>query len=202
MAHKIPTFTPKDSALLLIDHQIGTMQLIKNIPLDVVKRNALALAKVAKILNMPVVLTSSQEEMFQGPLLPELADIVPDAFAARIKRTGIVNAWDDKNFVAAVEKAARKNLVMAGVTTDICLVFPAISAVRAGYSVQAVMDASGSPFDLSEEMARRRMEREGVILTATNTVIAELTYDWSLPAAAKVREVLDGEVMAEVMPKH
>jgi hypothetical protein len=91
---------------------------------------------------------------------------------------------------------------MAGVTTDICLVFPAISAVRAAYSVQAVMDASGSPFELSENMARRRMEGEGVVLTATNTVIAELTRDWSLPVAAKVQEVLYADVMAEVMPKH
>ena len=202
MHQEIPTFAPKNSALLLIDHQTGTMQLIKNIPLAVAKRNALALAKVAKILNMPVVLTSSQEEMFQGPLLPELADIVPEAFAARVKRTGIVNAWDDKNFVAAVEKTGRKNLVMAGVTTDICLVFPAISAVRAGYNVQAVMDASGSPFELSEEMARRRMEGEGIVLTATNTMIAELTQDWSQPLAPKIREVLHGEVMAEVLPQH
>ena len=202
MDRQIPTFTPQNSALLLIDHQTGTMQLIKNMPLAVVKRNALALAKVATILNCPVVLTSSQEEMFQGPLLPELADIVPNAFAARIKRTGIVNAWDDKNFVAAVEKTGRKNLIMAGVTTDICLVFPAISAVRAGYSVQAVMDASGSPFELSEEMARRRMEREGVVLTAANTVIAELTGDWSLPVAAKIREVLHADVMGDVMPSH
>jgi nicotinamidase-related amidase len=202
MPNKIPTFTPKNSALLLIDHQTGTMQLIKNMPLAVVKRNALALAKIAKILNMPVVLTSSQEEMFQGPLLPELADIVPDAFAVRVKRTGIVNAWDDKNLVTAVEKTGRENLVMAGVTTDICLVFPAISAIRAGYSVQAVMDASGSPFELSEEMARRRMEGEGVVLTAANTVIAELTSDWSLPVAAKVSEVLFADVMGGVMPKH
>jgi len=202
MRNQIPTFTPENASLVLIDHQTGTMQLIKNMPLNVVKRNALALAKVAKILNMPIVLTSSQEEMFQGPLLPELAQIVPEAFAARIKRTGIVNAWVDKNFVAAVEKTGRKNLVMSGVTTDICLVFPAISAVRAAYSVQAVMDASGSPFELSENMARRRMEGEGVVLTATNTVIAELTRDWSLPVAAKVREVLHADVMAEVMPKH
>jgi nicotinamidase-related amidase len=202
MRNQIPSFTPENASLVLIDHQTGTMQLIKNMPLNVVKRNALALAKVAKILNMPIVLTSSQEEMFQGPLLPELAQIVPEAFAARIKRTGIVNAWVDKNFVAAVEKTGRKNLVMAGVTTDICLVFPAISAVRAAYSVQAVMDASGSPFELSENMARRRMEGEGVVLTATNTVIAELTRDWSLPVAAKVQEVLYADVMAEVMPKH
>jgi nicotinamidase-related amidase len=197
----IPAFTPKNSALLLIDHQVGTMQLIKNLPLPAVKRNALALAKVARILEMPVVLTTSVEEQFQGPLLPELEQIVPEAFATRIKRTGIVNAWNDKNFVAAVEKTGRKNLVMAGVTTDICLVFPAIDAVRAGYEVQAVIDAGGSPFEVSEEMARRRMEAEGVVMTATNTVIAELTADWSTPAAAKVLEVLLGEVMSEALPK-
>src|SRR5262249_56476403 len=129
-----------------------------------------ALAKVAKILNMPVVLTSWQEEMFQGPLLPELADIVPDAFAARIKRTGIVNAWDDKNFVTAVKKTRRKNLVMAGVTTDICLVFPAISAVRAGYRVQAVMDASGSPFELSGDIGPRGMGGGGGVFAGAHNI--------------------------------
>lgn len=202
MNQKIPFFTPKNAALLLIDHQIGTMQLIKNMPFAVAKRNALALAKVARILELPVVLTSSQEDMFQGPMLPEFGTIIPEAFAARVKRTGIVNAWDDKNFVSAVKENGRKNLVMAGVTTDICLVFPAISAVRAGYGVQAVIDASGSPFELSEDMARRRMEAEGVTLTATNTIIAELSFDWSLPAAAKVNEVLQGDVLADVLPPH
>jgi nicotinamidase-related amidase len=167
----------------------------------VAERNALARAKIAKILDMPVVLTSSREDQFQGPLLPELADIVPDAFAARIKRTGIVNAWSDKNFLAAVEKTGRKNLVMAGVTTDICLVFPAIDAVRAGFKVQAVIDAGGSPFELSEEMARRRMQAEGVVMTATNTVVAELTADWSSPVAPRVLDVLLTDVMGEVLPK-
>jgi len=196
----IPAFTSADSALVLIDHQNGTMQLIKNIPLAVVKRNALALAKAAKVLNLPVVLTSSQEENFQGPLLAELKELLPDAFAARVKRSGIVSAWDDPNFVAAVKRAGRKNLVMAGVTTDICLVFPAISAVRAGYYVQAVIDAGGSPFDLSEEMARRRMEREGVVLTATNTLLAELTHDWSRPEGKQIQEILNKDVLHDVLP--
>ena len=82
------TFAPSDSALLLIDHQVGTMKLIKNIPLEVVKRNTLALAKTAKILGIPVVLTSSQEQNVQGALLPELQGILPEAFATRIKRAG------------------------------------------------------------------------------------------------------------------
>jgi nicotinamidase-related amidase len=191
----ITAFNSSNSALLLIDHQIGTMKLIKTIPLEVVKRNALALAKVAKILNLPVVLTSSLEEEFQGPLLPEFKEIVPEAFSARVKRVGIVNAWDDANFKAAVEKTQRRNLIMAGVTTDVCLVFPAIGAVRDGYQVQAVLDASGSPFELSEEMARRRMEREGVVLTATNTLIAELAQEWSSPAGRQLQKV-----MREVLP--
>ena len=198
MTAKMPTFTPADSALLLIDHQTGTMQLIKNIPLDVATRNTIALAKTAKILNIPVVLTSSQEQNLQGPLLPELEQILPDAFAARVKRAGIVNAWNDPNFVAAVKKTGRKNLIMAGVTTDVCLVFPAISAVREGFNVQAVMDASGSPFEISEEMSRRRMENEGVVLSATNTLMAELAQDWSRPEGGQLLGILFNEVLPKI----
>jgi nicotinamidase-related amidase len=192
------TFTPSDSALLLIDHQVGTMKLIKNIPLEVVKRNTLALAKTAKILGMTVVLTSSQEKNIQGPLLPELEGLLPEAFAARVKRAGIVNAWSDSSFKAAVEKTQRRNLIMAGVTTDVCLVFPTISACREGYQVQAVMDASGSPYDISEEMSRRRMEREGVVLTATNTLIAELAQDWSRPEGGQLLGILFQEVLPKI----
>ena len=194
----IGTFSSSDSALLLIDHQLGTMKLIKNIPLDLVRRNTLALAKTAKILSLPVVLTSSQEENLQGPLMPELEQILPKAFAARIKRAGIVNAWNDPNFKKAVETMGRRNLIMAGVTTDVCLVYPSISACRDGYQVQAVMDASGSPYELSEEMARRRMEREGVVLTATNTLIAELAQDWSRPEGSQLLGILFQEVLPPI----
>lgn len=167
-------FVPEQSALLLIDHQVGTMQLIKNIPVTDAKRFTLALAKAAKILGLPVVLTSSQEDRVQGPLMPELSQLLPDAFERRVKRGGIVNAWNDPNFKAAVEATGRRQIIMAGVTTDVCLVYPSISMVEEGYEVQAVMDASGSPYELSEDMSRRRMEKAGVVLTATNTVIAEL----------------------------
>ena len=194
----IGTFSPSDSALLLIDHQLGTMKLIKNIPLEMVKRNTLALAKTAKILNIPVVLTSSQEQNVQGPLLPELEHILPEAFAARVRRAGIVNAWNDPNFKKAVEATGRRNLIMAGVTTDVCLVYPAISACREGYQVQAVMDASGSPYELSEDMARRRMEREGVVLTATNTIMAELAQDWSRPEGGQLLGILFQEVLPPI----
>ncbi len=191
-------FSASDSALLLIDHQIGTMQLIKNMPLDVAVRNTIALAKVAKILNMPVVLTSSQEERVQGPLIPQLREILPEAFDRRIKRAGIVNAWTDGNFRDAVVRTGRRNLIMAGVTTDVCLVFPSISAVSEGFRVQAVMDASGSPFHDSEDFSRRRMERGGVVLTATNTMIAELAQDWSTPAGGQLIQLLFTDVLPRI----
>ena len=193
-----PTFTPANTALLLIDHQVGTMQLIKNIDVEQAKRMSLALAKAARILGIPTILTSSQEDRLQGPLLPELKEILPEAFAARVKREGIVNAWTDAAFKAAVQATRRKNLIMAGVTTDVCLVFPAIDAVGEGYNVQAVMDASGSPFELSEDMSRRRMESAGVVLTATNTMIAELAQDWSTPEGQQLIQLLFTDVLPPI----
>jgi nicotinamidase-related amidase len=191
-------FRADDSAMLLIDHQVGTMQLIRNLDLALVRRMTLALARAAKILNIPVVLTSSQEDRMQGPLMPELQEILPDAFASRVQRAGIVNAWADPNFKSAVEATGRRNLIMAGVTTDVCLVYPSISAVADGYNVQAVMDASGSPFELSEDLSRRRMEKGGVVLTATNTLIAELAQDWSTPHGQQLIQLLFTDVIPPI----
>jgi nicotinamidase-related amidase len=196
-----PRFTPENSALLLIDHQVGTMQLIKTLDFAQVKRFTLALAKAAAILKLPTILTSSQEDHVQGPLLPELATILPEAFDARVKRAGIVNAWDDPAFVAAVKATGRPNLIMGGVTTDVCLVYPTISAVNEGFAVQAVMDISGSPFELSEEMARRRMQAAGVVLTATNTVIAELAADWSTAHGQPLIQLLFSDVLPAIAPE-
>jgi len=193
-----PTFSPSTSALLLIDHQVGTMQLIKNLSVELVRRNTMALAKTAKVLGMPVVLTSSQEENVQGPLMPELQGLLPVEFESRVRRKGVVNAWNDPDFANAVRKTNRQHLIMAGVTTDVCLVFPAISAVREGYFVQAVMDASGSPFELSEEMSRRRMERQGVVLTATNTLMAELAQDWSRSEGEQLLGILFDDLLPSI----
>lgn len=189
-------FTAENSALLLIDHQVGTMQLIKNIDKEHAAKQSIALAKMAKILGMPVVITSSQEENAQGPILPEIAEILPEAYEARVKRPGVVNAWAYKEFHDAVVATGRKNLIMAGVTTDVCLIFPAIDAATEGFAVQAVMDASGSPSDLSEEFSRQRMHDAGVVLTATNTLMAEIAQDWSTPTGQQ----LIGLLFTDVFP--
>lgn len=183
-------FTAANAAMLLIDHQVGTMGWVKSIPFEEMKRNALMLAKTAKIMKLPVVLTSSMETYAQGPLLSELAAILPDAFAARIKRVGIVNAMDDENFAAAVEATGRKKLIVAGVTNDVCTVFPALSLVRQGFEVQVVADAGGSPSKTGDDMALRRMERGGVTLTSTNQLIAELVGNWTTPEGSQVVQVV------------
>ena len=179
-------FTPENSALVLVDYQVGTLQLIRSNSSDQSLRNAVMLAKAAKAYGMPIVLTTSQEDHIQGPLAPALQHISPEAYKNRVKRVGIVNAWADPNFSAAVEATGRKKLIMGGVTTDICLIFPSMSAVQAGFDVQAVMDASGSSYEMQEEMSRRRMERAGVVLTTTNTIIAELVQDWSSPQGSEL----------------
>ena len=185
-------FTPENSALVLVDYQVGTMQLIRTSSSDLCLRNAVTLASAAKALNMPVVLTSSQEDRIQGPISPALQKVLPDAYKARVKRQGIVNACGDPNFGAAIAATGRKNIIMGGVTTDICLVFPSISAVQEGYNVLAVMDAGGSSYEIQEEMAQRRMMHGGVVLTTTNTMVAELVQNWATPAGMELVQLLLG----------
>jgi nicotinamidase-related amidase len=154
------------------------------------KRNALILAQTAKILMLPTVLTSSMEDHAQGPLLAELESILPKEFAARIKRLGIVNAMDDENFAKAVRALGRKKLILAGVTNDVCTVYPALSLVEEGFDVQVVADAGGSPSALADDIALRRMERAGVTLTTTVQLVAEVAGSWATPAGSQLVQTI------------
>jgi nicotinamidase-related amidase len=183
-------FNADDTALLLIDHQVGTMGWVKSIPFEEMKRNAIMLAHTARILKMPVVLTSSMEEYAQGPLLSELQSILPIQFEQRVKRFGIVNAMDDVNFAAAVKATGRKKLVIAGVTNDVCTVYPALSLVRDGFAVQVVADAGGSPTQMADDISLRRMEKGGVTLTTTNQLIAELAGSWATPEGGELVQLI------------
>ncbi len=185
-------FNLTDTAMILIDHQVGTNTWAASTPLALLQRNVIILAKFAIGTGMPLVLTSSQETNVnvQGPLIPELAAIAPKEFAARIKRVGVVNAWEDEAFANACRGTGKRNFVMAGVTTDVCMVGPAISAHEEGFHVQVVCDACGSGNQIAEEMAWRRMERAGVGLNSTNSMTAELVRNWATPAGAEAFPLL------------
>ena len=191
-------FTIENSAMLLIDHQVGTMSWVRSLELDVIKTNTLVLAKSAQATGMPVLLTSSMETQAQGLLFAELQQVLPDAYKDRIQREGQVDCMTDQNFSAAVEAMQRKNLIMAGITTDVCIVYPAITAVEAGYQVQVVVDACGSPTKLGDEIALRRMEKAGVILTTTNQLIAELGQNWSSINGSKLISILFEDILSKL----
>lgn len=179
-------FTPENSLMLLIDHQVGTMGWVGSISFDEMKKNALMLAKTAAATGMPVVLTSSMEEQAQGPLLSELAEILPEQFNQRVRRAGIVNAMADTNFAKEVEKLGRKKVVVAGVTNDVCTVYPVLTLLEQGYEVQVVADAGGSPTKFADETAIARMDKAGATITSTNQFIAEIAQNWSSPNGQKL----------------
>lgn len=187
-------FSVNDAAMILIDHQVGTNTWASTTPLALLQRNVIILAKFAIGTGMPLVLTSSQETNVdvQGRLMPELETIAPEAYAARVKRRGVVNAWDDEDFANACRTTGRRKFVMAGVTTDVCMVSPAIDAHAEGFDVQVVCDACGSSNQIAEEMAWRRMEAAGVRLTSTNAMVAELVKDWSSAAGTVAFPLITG----------
>jgi nicotinamidase-related amidase len=146
-------FTTNDSVMLLIDHQVGTIKLAVSTPLDEIVPNTRALSRTAVETHIPLVLTSSQEERFQGLLIDDLQQIAPAAYANRVKRPGVVDCWMYPPFKDAVIAAGRKRLIMAGLTNDVCMVYPAISAIEEGFEVQVVVDAGGSPTKVADGAA-------------------------------------------------
>ncbi len=185
-------FNAKNSTLLLIDHQIGTAEWMHSMPLEGMKRNTLALARTAAALEVPTILTTSLEEEAQGPLFPELAEILPEAFANRIKRWGKTDAMADTNFYKAVKATNRKKLIIAGLTTEVCVLYPALSAVLEGYDVQVIADASGSTSKFSDEIALDRIRQSGAAVASTVQILAEMVDDWSVDAGPVVMDILSG----------
>lgn len=188
-------FHIEDTAILLIDHQQGTIKISGSQPAASIIRNTRALARLAVDCGMPLILTSSMEDHFQGPLLDDLNDIAPKAFEARIKRPGIVDCWEYAPYREAVLATGKQNLVMAGLTNDVCIVYPSISAVEEGFNVQVVVDAGGSPTQIADETSFRRMERHGVGLTSTNQLMAELAYTWSEGYGERIIAIMYEEIL-------
>lgn len=184
-------FTTENAAMLLIDHQVGTMAWTHSHDINLVKQNSIKLAKIAKALNLPVVLTASMEENVQGPLISELADILPEAFAARIRRPGIVNAMHHEGFNRAVKALGRKKLFVAGVTTEICITFPVLQMLEEGYDVQVSADASASYTKFGDQLALERMRQAGAVITTVDQIISELAIDWTSPNGQKLMGILD-----------
>jgi nicotinamidase-related amidase len=180
--HRSVLLDPEDTAVLLIDHQSGLLQTVRDIGVAELRRNVAVLAKVATLLRIPVITTTSVPEGPNGPLLPEVVQHAPHA--VYVARQGEVNAWDNPDFVRTVRGTGKRTLVMAGIWTSVCVAFPALSARAEGYQVHGVIDASGDPSRLVSQATLARLTQAGVIPNGTNGVVAELQKTWNRPEAA------------------
>jgi nicotinamidase-related amidase len=165
-----------NAVVLLVDHQAGLLSLVRDIDPDKFKNNVLALADLAKYFNLPTILTTSFENGPNGPLMPELKSLFSDA--PYIARPGQINAWDNDDFVKAIKATGRKQLIIAGVVTEVCVAFPALSALEEDFEVFVVTDASGTFNAISRDSAWQRMTLAGAQLLNWFAVACELHRDW------------------------
>ena len=134
-----------------------------------------------------IITTASVPDGPNGPLMPEIAEFAPHA--RYVPRQGEVNAWDNEAYVKAVRETGKKTLIMAGVWTSVCVMFPALDAKAAGFNVYAVMDASGDPTEFVSRTTLARFIQAGIVPTSTNAVICELHRTWRRPEAAEIAEI-------------
>jgi len=165
-----------DAAMLLVDHQAGLCSLVQDFTPDEFRNNILALTDIAAYFKLPTILTTSFENGPNGPLMPELKEALPGA--AFIPRPGNINAWDNEDFVKAVKATGKKQLIIAGVVTEVCVAFPALSALEEGYEVFVVTDASGTFNPVTRHSAWDRMSAAGAQLMTWCGVACELHRDW------------------------
>ncbi len=177
MSNKPYVRLDKDNAvLLMVDHQTGLLSLVRDIDPDKFKNNILALSDLANYFKLPTILTTSFEEGPNGPLVPELVANHPKS--PFIARPGQINAWDNEDFVNAIKATGKKQLIIAGVVTEVCVSFPTLSALAEGYDVFVVTDASGTFNEFTRDSAWRRMEAAGAQLMTWFGVACELHRDW------------------------
>lgn len=165
-----------DAVVLFLDHQTGLFSLVQDFGPDEFRNNVLALVATTKYFGLPVVLATSVEDGPNGVMLPEIKEAFPNA--PYIARPGEINAWDNKEFVAAVKATGRKQLIIAGIVTDVCVAMPTLSALAEGFEVIVVADASGTFSPAIREASHKRMVAAGAQLINWFALACELQRDW------------------------
>jgi nicotinamidase-related amidase len=181
--------TRDNTAVLLIDHQVGLYSGVVDIPLAELKHNVVALTKAAQVLGLPIVATTTATESMWGPMIPELAAALPADLAVPDRTT--VNAWDDPRVADAVRATGRTKLLIAGISTEVCLAFAALSTTAEGFDAYAVIDAAGTFSQAKREAGLLRIQQAGVTPIDYATAIVEILSDNADPLAGEVYAALD-----------
>jgi nicotinamidase-related amidase len=190
-------FTTKNAAVMLVDHQTGTLGWVKSLPQATVVTACRVLARLAVGYAMPLVLTTTMEQQV-GASIPDIADLAPDAFARRYARGGELDCWDDAKLRDGVAALGRKKLVMAGLTTDICLFWAARSALILGYDVLVVADACGTTTAWGDTLTHDRLRAEGAQIAVINQAVTELVNDFGVPEGQLAQQIMGDEIISKL----
>jgi nicotinamidase-related amidase len=180
--------TSENAAVVLIDHQVGLMTGVRDISTGELKHNVVALAKAAKALKLPIVVTTTARESMWGPTFPELAEALPEI---PIIDRASVNAFDDEKVAQAITATGRKELIFAGISLEICAAFPAIAAVGRGFDAYVAVDASGTFSETKRQVGLLRMLQAGVIVSDYASLMVEILKDNTRPEAGAVYGAID-----------
>jgi nicotinamidase-related amidase len=186
--HPYEPLTSENAALVLVDHQVGLMTGVRDYSTGELKHNVVALAKAAKALKLPIVVTTTARDSMWGPTFPELVAALP---GVQITDRSSVNAFDDARVARAIEATGRKKLIFAGISLEVCAAFPAITAVGKGYGAYVAVDASGTFSVTKRQTGLLRMMQAGVIVSDYATLMVEILKDNARPEAGAVYDAMD-----------
>jgi len=172
--HKL--YTPQDSAVVFIDHQPQMTFGVANIDRGTLVNNVILLAKVAKEFGVPAILSAVETESFSGYVWPQLLDVFP---GQPVVERSSMNAWDDAGFRAAIEATGKKNIILSGLWTEVCVAWPTVEMIGAGYNVYVVEDCCGATSEAAQQAALSRMVQAGAIRLTTIAALLEWQRDWA-----------------------
>ena len=196
--HRVePRFTTQDSIIMLVDHQSGTINWVKSLPVATVIASCRVLTRMATSYDMPLVLTTTMEEVV-GSTIPDIQSLAGDAYDNRYKRGGQLSCWDDDALRAGVEKLGRKNIILAGLTTDICLFWAARDALRLGYNVLIVADACGTMTEWGDTLTFDRLRDMGATITVINQAVTELVNNFGTAEGQKAQKIMSDEIISKL----
>ena len=190
-------FTTKNAFIVLVDHQTGTIDWVYSQPKNTVIASCRVLARMANDYAMPLLLTTTMEE-YVGPTIKDLQEVAPDAFSKRFKRGGQLSCFDDAALREAAKATGRKKMILAGLTTDICLFWAARSALELGFEVIVVADACGTMASLGDQVTFDRLRAMGATVTVTNQMVTELVDNFGTADGQKAQTIMADEIISKL----
>src|SRR3989454_5448494 len=194
--------TSENAVLILVDHQVGLMTGVRDYSTGELKHNVVALARAAKALKLPIIVTTTARDSMWGPTFPELVEALP---GIEIIDRSSVNAFDDARVAGAIEATGRKKLIFAGISLEVCAAFPAITAAGKGFNAYVAVDASGTFSETKRQVGLLRMLQAGGIVSDYATLMVGIFKDNARPGGGEGYGGMDmawGKLVGQIAHAH